>query len=96
MRKVLTMKRPIFLGATAQAIGAKATIGQRHGREATARSAVAKAFEGKEVILVKNGSRLCVFTDPQIPQGLDLTAEGQARIEWAGEDGTIILTVLEN
>lgn len=95
MTKILTLKRPKFLGATAQAIGAQATIGQRHKREATARSAIAKTFEGQDVFLVKNGRRLCVFTDKEIPEGLGFSLEGRAKIEWAGDDGSIILRRLE-
>lgn len=96
MSKIMTMKRPRFLGTTAQIIGAQATIGRRHQREATARTAIAKAFEGQEVLLVKNGSRFCVFTDPDVPEGLGISLEGRAKIEWAGDDGSIVLSRLED
>jgi hypothetical protein len=94
----ITIKKPRFVGVSAGLLAEAATTGvpfeSEGAKAAAARRAVAHAYEGRDVVVLRVRGERLVLTDP-MPQALPapLEVEAKGRIQWAGPTGAIVVHV---
>lgn len=92
----ITIKKPRFVGLSASLLAEAATIGVpfsgRGDRAAAARKAVADAYTGQEVTILRVRGERLVLTDPMpssLPAPIEVEAKGT--IAWSGPTGSIVV-----
>lgn len=92
----ITIKKPRFVGVSASLLAEVATAGRTFesagARNAAARKAVADAYTGQDVTILRVRSERLVLTDP-MPESLPAPIEVEAKgtIAWAGPTGAIVV-----
>lgn len=92
----ISIRKPRFVGVSASLIAEAATIGlpfdSEGAKAAAARKAVADAYTGQDITLLRVRGERLVLTDP-LPANLPapIEVEGKARIEWSGPTGAIVV-----
>lgn len=92
----ITIKKPRFVGVSASLLAEATTANMRFSsegqRNAAARKAVADAYTGREVTILRVRGERLVLTDP-MPSSLPAPIEVEARgtIAWSGPTGSIVV-----